>query len=314
MMNEHDELQKLNRPWMVAVWPGMGNVALSAGYYLMAKLGMHQLAEFSADTLFDIDHMEVKEGIIQAPHRPRSRIFVWKAPEGQRDVVVFIGEAQPPIGKYNFCEKLIEFAEEIGVERLFTFAAMATSMNPSDESRVFAASTSEELKKELDQPAIYLLDEGHISGLNGVLVGAALEKGMPGVCLLGEMPGMFAQLPLPFPKGSLAVLRVFAEMAAVQVDFAELEEQVIAVDQKYKEIIESIEKRVAEGQDSETTESFGFPMDNELSDQDREHIESLFEEAEKNRSKAYELKRELDRMEVFDEYEDRFLDLFKPEE
>ena len=37
---------KLNQPWMVAVWPGMGHVAISAGYYLMAKLGMHILAEF----------------------------------------------------------------------------------------------------------------------------------------------------------------------------------------------------------------------------------------------------------------------------
>ncbi|MHB8900817.1 MAG: hypothetical protein ACYC6Y_18870 [Thermoguttaceae bacterium] len=32
------ENAKLNKPWMVAVWPGMGHVAISAGYYLMAKL------------------------------------------------------------------------------------------------------------------------------------------------------------------------------------------------------------------------------------------------------------------------------------
>ena len=31
---------KFNKPWLVAVWPGMGHVAISAGYYLMAKLGM----------------------------------------------------------------------------------------------------------------------------------------------------------------------------------------------------------------------------------------------------------------------------------
>ena len=40
-------------------------------------------------------------------------------------------------------------------------------------------------------------------------------------------------------------------------------------------------------------------------------IEQLFEQALQDRSKAYELKRELDRLEVFGEYEDRFLDLFK---
>lgn len=32
------EEMKLNDPWLVAVWPGMGNVALNAGVYLLAKL------------------------------------------------------------------------------------------------------------------------------------------------------------------------------------------------------------------------------------------------------------------------------------
>ena len=38
------EVITLNKPWLVAVWPGLGQVALSAGYYLLAKLGMHYIA------------------------------------------------------------------------------------------------------------------------------------------------------------------------------------------------------------------------------------------------------------------------------
>ena len=34
------QIISLNRPWLVAVWPGMGSVGVTAGYYLMAKLGM----------------------------------------------------------------------------------------------------------------------------------------------------------------------------------------------------------------------------------------------------------------------------------
>jgi hypothetical protein len=44
---------------------------------------------------------------------------------------------------------------------------------------------------------------------------------------------------------------------------------------------------------------------------DRDRIERLFRQAVKDRAKAYELKRELDRLELYREYEDRFLDLFK---
>ncbi|MEJ5277173.1 MAG: hypothetical protein WHU94_14785, partial [Thermogemmata sp.] len=48
-----------------------------------------------------------------------------------------------------------------------------------------------------------------------------------------------------------------------------------------------------------------------LSPADQQHIEQLFTEAAADRSKAFELKRELDRLGVFKDYEDRFLDLFK---
>ena len=103
-MSNHEEL---HAPWMVAVWPGMGNVALSGGYYLMSKLQMYGFAELSAEGLFDVDSADIKAGLVQPTQRPRNRFFAYKAPEGSRDIVVFIGEAQPPLGKYSFCERLI---------------------------------------------------------------------------------------------------------------------------------------------------------------------------------------------------------------
>jgi hypothetical protein len=44
---------------------------------------------------------------------------------------------------------------------------------------------------------------------------------------------------------------------------------------------------------------------------DEARIETLFTEAAEDRSKAYELKRLLDRLDLFADYEDRFLDLFR---
>src|SRR5262245_11431068 len=117
---------KLVRPWLVAVWPGMGNVALNAGIYLLATLGMSTVAEFEAGDLFDINHVEVKNGLVQVPRRARNRFFAWKDPDRKRDLLVFVGEAQPPIGKYPLCRQIIEYARGLGVERVVTFAAMAT--------------------------------------------------------------------------------------------------------------------------------------------------------------------------------------------
>jgi hypothetical protein len=41
---------------------------------------MHVIAEYEARDLFGVDHVEVKEGIIQAGRRPRNRFFGWTAP------------------------------------------------------------------------------------------------------------------------------------------------------------------------------------------------------------------------------------------
>jgi uncharacterized protein len=126
-----DEFPKLNRPYLVATWPGMGGVAINAGVYLLAKLGMELIADFQAAELFDVEHVEVQKGIIRTGRRPRNRFFSWRGPEDGHDLVVFLGEAQPPLGKYAFCRHLIAIARQLGVERVFTFAAMGTDMEPA---------------------------------------------------------------------------------------------------------------------------------------------------------------------------------------
>src|SRR6476620_5269732 len=201
----------LTNPWLIAVWPGMGHVALNAGIYLLSKLDMTVVAELDAGDLFDVDQVEVKGGLIQAGRPPRNRFFLWKDPAKRHDLLLFLGEAQPPVGKYAFCRHIIKYARDNGVERVLTFAAMATQMRPDHRSRVFGAATDKESLSELQRLELTMLDDGNIGGLNGVLLGAAAAAGVRGSCLLGEMPHVFAQLA--FPKASLAILEVFALMA-----------------------------------------------------------------------------------------------------
>lgn len=300
----------LIQPWLVAVWPGMGHVALNAGVYLLAKLHMNLIAEFEASELFDVDHVEVKEGMIQPAKRPRNRLFVWRDPQKKRDLVVFLGEAQPPIGKYAFCRQLITHARQLGVERVFTFAAMATSMHPKQHSRLFGAATNAENLEELKRLELELLEDGHIGGLNGVLLGAAAEDGLHGACLLGEMPHIFSQLP--FPKASLAILEVFTSIAGIELDLNELSEQARGMEQQLGDLLARVEQNY-EQQSPAEEEAYGTPdvEEEKVHSKDRQRIENLFEQAAKDRSKSFELKQLLDRLGVFKEYEDRFLDLFK---
>jgi proteasome assembly chaperone (PAC2) family protein len=298
----------LHHPWLVAVWPGMGQVALNAGVYLLAKLGMSLIAELEATDLFDVDYVEVKEGVIRTGRRPRNRVFLWADPKKQRDLVVFLGEAQPPVGKYAFCCQLVSHARDIDVERVFTFAAMATDMHPEHPSRVFVAATDRETLEELKRLELQVLEDGNIGGLNGVLLGAAAESGLRGACLLGEMPQVFSQLP--FPKASLAILEVFTTLTGIDVDLTELAEQGRAVEQRLSELISQMEKVLQPSAKEEEYTPEPAEQD-QLGPAGEQRIEDLFKQAATDRSKAFELKQELDRLGVFKDYEDRFLDLFK---
>lgn len=301
------QLPRLSNPWLAAVWPGMGQVAINAGFYLMAKLGAYVLAEFSAEGLFEVEHVDVEGGLIRAGRLPRSRFFVWNDPARKRDLVIFIGEAQPPAGKYAFCRRLIRFAGELGIQRVFTFAAMATQMRPEQDSRVFGAAIDRESLAELRSLDLEVLEEGRIGGLNGVLLAAAAEARLRGACLLGEMPHFLPQLP--YPKASLAVLRTFSALTEIDIDLAELAEQAEAVDEKLGELLANVE-RVAGADETDEPEASPEPDAPALAPDDLRRIEALFDQARQDRSRAYVLKRELDHLGVFKEYEDRFLDLF----
>ena len=307
---------QLEEPWLVAVWPGMGSVALAAGAYLVETLGATQVAEVPTGAYFDVDRIRVSDGLLEAAETPRARLFGWKNPEG-RDLLVFLGDAQPQVRGYALCQDLLELAATFGAKRAFTFAAMATPMHPETTPRVFAVSSSESMREEVEEAAtVERLESGEITGLNGVLLAAATERGWDGVCLLGEFPYFASRVPNP--GASAAVLRVFTTMAGVELDFGEIDQQAEAVRKGLVDLVD----RVKTGEGGEQQLLDVGPLherdDDEdedaaaaLSGEDARKIEDLFEAAAKDRSRATELKDELDRHGIFKDYEDRFLDLFR---
>ncbi len=304
---------KLNDPILIAAWPGMGHVAVTACYYLIAKLQMEFRAEYLTSDLFDADHVVVDSGLVQPFRYPKNQFFVWRNPEEGSDLLVFIGEAQPPQGRYNFCCKLIDYVQSEGVSKIYTFASMATTIQLEDDSRVIGAATDTGMLQQLVGKDVGLLNNGSISGMNGILLGVATERKIAGCCLLGEMPHVFANVP--YPKASLAVLNVFRQMTGIEIDATELKLEVEKMQQHLTDVMSQFRRLEQEGnadvQDVDET-FLPDPMENgKLSDDEKKRIESLFEEATNDRSAAYELKRELDRLDAFSEYEDRFLDLFK---
>jgi hypothetical protein len=184
-------------------------------------------------------------------------------------------------------------------------------MHPANPSQVFVAASNEETLQQLLTQNVIALEHGQIGGLNGVLLGVAAEKGLHGGCLLGEMPHFFSQLP--YPKASLAILEVFSSLTGIPLDFEELAAQAKMMDEQLGTILEQLEEKLGQSileKPEEKDEAPPSPME-KLTAEDHQHLDELFDQAVSDRSKSFELKRELDRLGVFKEFEDRFLDLFK---
>ena len=308
--------QELNDPWLVAVWPGMGGIAQIAGATLVQQLGARRMAEIRPEPYFDPSSIQVSGGLIRPGALPKSVFFAWKNPSGGRDLVVFVGEQQPTDKVRSYCNELVTVALELGVRRLFTFAAMASPIRPDDEPRVFFAATDPELLAEVKSLGVAPLEEAGISGLNGVLLAVAHERGLEGVCLLGEFP--FFARAIANPKSSAAVLRTFGSLSGITPELGPLEEQASQVERVLVDHMRALEAAAAQasetanGGKSEVPED--WPKPERLDPEVAARIEDLFTRSKADRSKALELKAELDRHGVFEKFEDRFLDLFKQAE
>lgn len=322
-------------PWLVAAWPGMGAVGVLAAAYLQRQLRMESLGEVPPERYFDPSEVEVEQGLLLPRRYPRTTLSRWRNPDGP-DLLLVLSEAQPQARGFALCQELIDRAQALGVERVVTFAAMASPQDPRAPSLVHATATDPRILSEARQAEAEPLDDGAISGMNGLLLAAAQACRLPGLCLLGEFPYFASQIPQP--KAAAAVLRCFSRLFGLQLDLDELDQDALAVEERLTDLMERLlaQSLALRGVDDAGSD-VGPAADGEMTDRETDggdmrepnrraatpepldrldpaalaQIEALFSEVERDRSRALELKALLDRNGVFASYEDRFLDLFR---
>ncbi|MEM7261622.1 MAG: PAC2 family protein [Planctomycetota bacterium] len=313
--------QALVDPYLVSIWPGMGKVALSAGSHLVETLGAERILDIPIDDFFEIEKVEVQDGIACRGWLPKCTLYGWKNPGSGRDLLISIAEAQPNRQGYELCRHVLSLCRQYGVSRVYTFAAMASQIHPTGTPRVVGVTNEATLFDDLNEQGVEILQAGQISGLNGVLLAAASELGMGASCLLGEIP--FYAVSVPNPKASMAVLEIFSRIAGFDIALGALRRQARSLETR---LVELLDRMNIDTPDAETVDLFDEnaveeltlgdfmmdpPIEEPVTDEDSNRIESLFRAAEEDRRKAVELKDELDRLGAFRDYEDRFLDLFR---
>jgi len=306
---------RLKNPYLIVAWPGMGEVAFKAATYLVDKLKAEEFASIVPEEFFYLTGSVIQEGILNVPELPKSKFYFWKNKSGKNDLIIFVSNAQPDLAKAeSYSKTIIHIAKLYNAEMIISFASMPLPIEHTQEANVWYASTTIELNNSLKKYNFKLLLEGQVSGMNGLFLGIAKKEGFKGVCLLGEIP--LYTIQIENPKASLAVLGALSRILNIQIDTAGLKEQGNAMEGEINKLLDYL-KLGSQGQSGPIGEEEIEKIKKTLSQLTKlpvsvkEKIEKLFVEAKVDISKANQLKTELDQCNVYKEYEDRFLDLFR---
>lgn len=290
-------------PVLLAAWPGMGNVGLIAMDYLRRKLGAQPFAEIDMTPFFNPDSIVVKHGLAQLPKMPTSVFHYVRDP----NLIIFESNAQASGHDAILITKtFLDAAQRYKVKRIYTAAALTQSMSYRARSDVLVASTSKDLLAEMEGERITPMPDGIIAGLNGLVLGVADTRSIPAACLLGTLPSYATNIT--YPKASMEVINVLCRLLGAEVEMAELEGAVAEMDNQLAKVEDRIREIFpAVGEDDQEIKE----LDQErVPDHVMERIEHLFQAVERDHSRAPELKAELDRWNLYELYENRFLDIF----
>ncbi len=223
MMKKDVKLYKQLHPKacdMLTAWPGIGNVSLIVAQYLRDKLRAEEIGEVLPFNFFDPIGVVVKDNVVETPQFPESKLYYWQNPVSDKGLVIFIGEEQPSFKCYELAHCVLDVAEKFKVRRVYTCAAAIARIHHTETPRVWGVATDKKLVPELEKYEVVLRGDLHIAGLNGLFLGVAKEKGMEGICLLGEVPSYATRIPNP--KASLAIIEVLTKILAVGIDLSGL--------------------------------------------------------------------------------------------
>jgi proteasome assembly chaperone (PAC2) family protein len=177
MVNLIREPIRGRRPVLLAAWPGVGQVALIATRYIQEKLKAEAIGELESFHFFEPTGVAVKSNVVQEPQFPANNLYYWKNPaDPHKDVLFFMGEAQPSTRAYELAHCVLDVAKKFKVKKIYTCAAALVRMHYTEASKVWGVATENRLLNEFKGHDLVMRGELQIAGMNGVLLGVAKER------------------------------------------------------------------------------------------------------------------------------------------
>jgi len=296
---------QLESPDLIVGWPGIGNVGILAVDTLRRQIEAEYLGEIEPEPFFYPNGVVIKNGILESLNFPGSRFYFKKMPG--RDVMLFIGEEQPAESGSTYASGgkalemanlVLDVAQKFGCRRVFTSGAAVSAIHHNYTPGVWAVAASSALLGEINKMrgGRYISElqgrgaQANISGLNGLLVGVAAQRGLAAACLMGEVPDYLARSPMPYPSASRSVLELISRLYDIKLDYTELDEMRRQmgdiVEQFFNQFPDEVREKISQRAQARAEAEGGEIITEEDKRWMADHIEDLFRPAEGGNDRA----------------------------
>ncbi len=222
---------KLKNPVLIEGLPGVGNVGRVAISYLIDKLKAKKFAELVSPYFFPLVVVNSDNQIQPL----KMEFYHYRAKN--KDLVFLVGDLQPVeyVGYYKICERILDFCEKQGIERILTLGGFGIGVE-KPKPKVLGALTHKDDLNKYKKAGLYFQKEnsiGSIFGISGLLLGQAQKRDIRGCAMLGETIGYPI---ITDPKAAEEIIKVLMKMFGFKVDLKDLEKNVKQLENFLKNI------------------------------------------------------------------------------
>jgi proteasome assembly chaperone (PAC2) family protein len=175
----------------------------------------------------------VEGGQVRALSLPSTVFRFFKNRRGSPDLIIALA-AEPELKWDSYAELVLNLAEELGVERLYTIGGTYGNVPHSVDPIVTAVLSDESLNPEMTERGIGLTEYEGPSSIHTLLVVAARERGLPAVALWGYAP---YYVQVPNPKVCHGILSRLAPMLDVHIEIEDLRRAAEYLDEQVSDAV-----------------------------------------------------------------------------
>src|ERR687898_1163593 len=139
-------------------------------------------------------------------------------PLSSKDLILLTGDSQPvvPGSEYVLSEQILDLITKFNISNIYSLASYVTGTFVNDP-KIYGTATNPEMVKSFRSFNISTLDNGNITGMNGLILGLGKLRGIEGICLLGETSGYVIDA-----KASKNLLEIVNNVLGIHINMDEM--------------------------------------------------------------------------------------------